>query len=248
MLRARHLSLSVHKTKLLHGAAVLREFEDERKDAITYLLKVEDPTARRELRALFNDAVAHEPVNARDVRYAVVRLADLGDPHAVPWILEHFVEVPYLASHLVDYLSVYVGDMPEIEERTRRYLRSSSENIYPWSELHLVRMFSKAESISDETQACMWEILKDQNKQRLVRDHAARCVGRHARPGDTALLKDLFAASSDHRLKRALLVGVTEARRAAGPDKAWLGSVAKTTPTLAHTCRYLRSQRTLPAP
>lgn len=248
VLRFRRLNLSVHKTKLLHGEAALEELEDARKDAIVYGLKIKDPSAPEELRKLFDDAVSEEPVKARDVRFSVVRLADLGDDHAVPWILDHFSEVPYLASHLVEYLGKYVTERPEIEERVRGYLSNPDENIYPWAEMQLLRMVARAQQISDESFAASWRILRDAGKHTLVREHAARCVGRHARSGYASLLKDMFNSSSDLRLKRALLVACTEARGKAGPDRSWLGTVAASTPELAQTAKYLRSVTSLPPP
>jgi hypothetical protein len=245
ILRNRHLNLSFHKTRILQGAEILDEFEDSHKAAIQYGLDVGDVRTPNQLTALFDRAVTSKPVDARDVRFAIPRLAKLDDSHAVRWILDHLPEVPYLASHLVEYLGVFMDRMPDIEQRVRSYLDEPRENIYPYSELHIIRMLSQAKSLAKETNDSVWRILKDQNKDRFVREHAARCIGRHAAIGDPALLKAYFKTSAELRLRRALLVAIAESGSA---DSAWLGSVEKDDPALASTCQYLRSARKLPEP
>jgi len=248
-LRGRHLNLSVHKTKMLEGSAILEEFEDTRKDAIQYGLKIQAPGAPEELRKLFDDAVAEVPPVARDVKFAIYRLAQLEDDHAVPWILEHLSEVPYLASQLVDYLSVHIPSHPEIEERIRSYLLNDDENLYPWVEMQLLRMLAKAPQLSDDTYNCVWSILEDDRKESLVRQYAARALGRHIRPGDIASLRDAFTSHSGFWLRRALLAAIADAeQQSGGIDKAWFGAVASADPELEATARYLRSVTKLPNP
>jgi len=245
ILRNRHLNLSFHKTRILAGTEILDEFEDSKKAAIDYGFDIGDTGTAAELTELFDRAVSKNPVDSRDVRFAIPRLAKLENPHAVPWILDHLPEVPYLASHLVEYLDVHMERMPEIEERVRSYLDDPKENIYPYSELHVIRMLARAKTLSDETRNSIWRILMDQNKDRFVREHAARCVGRHAALGDTALLKAYFRTTPSVSLRRALLVAIVES----GPaDAAWLGNVANDDPALAATCQYLRTARHLPSP
>jgi hypothetical protein len=245
ILRNRHLNLSFHKTRILQGAEIVDEFEDSQKAAIEYGLGVGDVGTPKDLTDLFDKAVASKPVDARDVRFVIPRLAKLDNAHAVHWILDHLPEVPYLASHLVEYLGVYMDRTPEIEERVRAYLDDAGENIYPYSELHIIRMLSRAKSIAKDTSNSIWRILKDQNKDRFVREHAARCIGRHAAIGDPALLKAYFNTSADHSLRRALLVAITESRAA---DAAWIGTVERDDPVLSSTCKYLRSAGRLPDP
>ena len=248
-LRGRHLNLSVHKTKMVEGPAILDEFEDLRKDAIQYGLRISTPGVKDDLRRLFDDAVAQSPPATRDIRFAIYRLAQLEDPHAVPWILEHLSEIPYLAEQLVDYLSVLVPTNAAIEERVRSYLSNENENLYPWVEMQLLRMLARAPKISDETYTCGWKILEDERKENLARQYAARCLGRHIRPGDVASLKDAFTAQGDFWLRRALLVAIADAEAQAGAvDKAWFGTVAATDTELEATAKFLRSATTLPEP
>jgi hypothetical protein len=247
ILRNRHLNVSVHKTKMLQGPEILDEFEDTRKDAIQYGIEIGSPDAPAELRSLFDEATLSDSVKARDIRFAVYRLAKLEDDHAVSWILDHLPDVPYLAALLVDYLSLHMPEHPEIEERTRSYLLNVDENLYPWVEFNLVRMLAHAEAVSDSTLNAVWKILRDANKDPLVRQHAARCVGRHARPGEIALMRQLFNTVADEQLERALLVAMTEATKGK-PDKAYLGAQGASHPELQHTCAFLKAGAKLPDP
>lgn len=247
-LRERHLNLSVHKTKLLHGVDVLREFEDSEKDAISYGLAIGSVQAASDLHDLFDRAIAANPFNARDIRFSVVRLARLGDGYAVPWILDHLAEVPYLASHLVTYLSVLMESDPAIEPRVLDYLQNEEENIYPWTELHLIRLLSRASAVEESTHAGIWQVLKDERKHDVVRQHAARFIGRHARHGDQALLKNLAIYTAEVPLKRALVVAATESRGSDGPDQSWLRHLATSNAELAPTCDYLATVTRLPLP
>jgi hypothetical protein len=138
--------------------------------------------------------------------------------------------------------------MPQIEERVEHYLRDANENIYPWVELHLLRMLALAPRITDDTHASVWRILSDKNKDLLVREHAARCIGRHSRPGDSALLRALVTGSIEMPLRRAILVAYTEATGRSHPDKGLLGAVARDHPELASTCDFLRSPAVIPGP
>jgi hypothetical protein len=246
ILRGRHLNFSVHKTKLLEGDEMIADFEDSVKDAIQYGINAKCNTVTDNLHELFDQAAANRPVNSRDVRFAVVRLADRNDSYAVEWILGHLSEVPYLASHLVDYLSKYFDVMPEIEAKLVAFLEDPMENNYPHTELHLVRLMSTAKSIDDATYLTIWRILNDAGRPLYIREHAARCVGRHARPGDLALIKSAFVGETDNSLRRALLVAATEA--AGTPDRSWLSSVGTSEPYLKPACDFLASRASLPPP
>lgn len=245
IMRGRHLNISVRKTKLLSGEEILDEFEDSEKDAIQYGLILGDPGVPNAVRALFDRAVSEDPVNARDLRFAVHRLQKLDDPHAAPWVLDHLPEVPYLAPILVDYLSHHQGAIPAIEERVAAYLADEEQNIYPYVEMQLVRMLAKSASIEGTTRDTLWAIVRDQNKARYVREHAIRSVGRHAAAGDVALLRTMFTESTDTPVRRALIVAITEA---AGVDKGWLTAMGRSDGNLITTCEFLRKGAHLPAP
>ena len=72
----------------------------------------------------------------------------------------------------------------EIEVRVTEFLTDPTANLYPFMELHLVRMLARAEHVSARTHSLLWGTLRDRNKETYVREHAARAVGRHPRSGD----------------------------------------------------------------
>jgi hypothetical protein len=255
VLRGRHLNLSLHKTKLLQGPEILHEFEDTRKDAITYsfalanedhpLLDQLRPSTVDDLRRLFDEAVSSDSIDVRDVKFTVYRLSLLGDSHAVKWILDHLPEVPYLASHLVQYLSQWMEAGSEIEGRLCTYLRNPSENLYPHSELHVVRLFSRSASISADTHSLVWSILRDRNKASYVRQQCARCIGVHSRPGDGPLLSTLLNETNDVDLARAIVVAMWETGYM---DKPSLRILQKAKPELGACCQLLISGAKIPPP
>ncbi len=247
VMRSRHLNVAVSKTRIFEGDEVLRHLEDTRKDAIAYGIKSDGIAAvLPQLRNLFDSAVSEDPINARDVRFSVYRLSKARDTHAIPWILDNLVRVPFLAPLLARYLSAHLAEYPGIEGRTREFLTDETKNLYPWVELHLIRMFARAPVLEEPTITLMWEMLRDSNRELFVREQAARSIGRHARTGDAALLRTEFASATDHALRRALLVAITEADGT--PDKSFLSTVHSGDPDLRSTAAFLRSGAVIPDP
>jgi hypothetical protein len=174
-------------------------FEDMEKDALQYGINIKEPGVSEKLQGFFDRAVGDDEVNERDVRFAVYRFEKLGDPHAVRWIMKNLVDVPYLASLLVRYLSTHLSNTDlGIETGVRDYLNDPTQNLSPVVELHLIRMLANAPKLEDATMELAWRTLRDQNKHPSVRQFAARCIGRHARHGDGAVLQATFQAAVDN--------------------------------------------------
>jgi hypothetical protein len=247
VVRSLHINLSTAKTQILAGDDVLSHFEDIRKDALQYGIDSGDPFVGDTLRQFFDAAVSGGQVVERDVRFSVYRLELRGDPHAVPWVLANLDDVPYLASILVRYLSTHMANQSlGIEPAVRSYLTDSRRNLSPIVELHLIRMFANAAAIEEATYDLVWATLRDQNKLPQVRQFAARCIGRHSRPGDSAVMRATFQASVDNpELRRALLVALHECGVG---TTAFLRDVERADESLAYTARYLRSGGRLPPP
>jgi hypothetical protein len=247
VVRSLHINLSSAKTKILSGDDVEEHFEDVRKDALQYGFDAGDPRIGEELQKFFDGAVSGDEVVERDVRFSVHRLQQLNDPHAVPWILANLDDVPYLASILVRYLSSQMANPAlGIEPAIRSYLHDPKRNLSPIVEMQLIRMFANATDIDDETYDLVWKTLRDQNKLSSVRQFAARCIARHVRPGDPALIRATFQASVDNpELRRALLIGLYECGVGQG---AFLQDVERSDESLRSTVRYLRGSPRLPRP
>jgi hypothetical protein len=256
VLRHRHLNVSPSKTRLFEGPEIAADLEDLEKDGVEYVMgsakargiPLTDPQRsllRRQLRTMFDGAVADRPVDARSVRFSIYRMAELEDDYAVNWLLEHLPEVPYLGDNLVAYLQTFIAAQPPIEDAIRSYLSDETLNIYAFAELHLVRLLATKPILRPGTKTLIWRILRDQNKDTLVRQHAARCVGRHADPGDAQLLKGELSSCGEDTMRRALLVGI---REACGADSAWFSATAEVYPSLRHTCHYLGQTLVLSRP
>lgn len=237
VLRQRRLNLASQKTKIVEDDDIIEEFEDMRKRSIEYNLEIDEPAALVELRDLFDQAVSGD-ITSRDVRYAVYRLQKHGDNHAIPWVLNNLVRVPYLASILRGYLGSHWTTEADVQSTVADYLLDREKNIYPILEMHLLRLLAGVAEIDGACRKAVWDILRDQNKREFVREWAAIAAGVHAEAGDAALLRGEFAMTGHYWLRRALLVALS----LAGPsDKAWLNTVEAASPELRPTCEYLRS-------
>jgi hypothetical protein len=248
VVRGRRLNLSSAKTKILEGEEVRQHFEDARKDALQYRVRIEDDTVVGDLRALFDEAVTGK-VNERDLKFSLYRLGKFEDAYAVPWVLDHLAEVPYLSELLVRYLSLHSASHPEIEERVCDFLRDETRNLSAYVEMQFIRMFANFEAVGDDTYRLLWDVLLNPAKNTRSRQFAARAIGRHLPAKDTAdvpVLEGLLRQHLDDRpLRRALLIALHEA---GGLDKQTLGAVAKGSPELRGLCEYLKAGPTLPPP
>jgi hypothetical protein len=93
-------------------------------------------------------------------------------------------------------------------------------------------------------EAC-WSIVQDQSEG-IVREFAARYVGRFGELGDGARLRELFERESNQEFKRALLIALYESGTC--PDSL-LRSLSNGGNRLGITARYLRSSpQTIPCP
>jgi Fe-S-cluster formation regulator IscX/YfhJ len=245
LLRTRHLNVAVHKTRIVTSSELESELRDWRKDAILYGMDAGSSDAAEDLRDLFDEAVDPARLNERDIRFSVYRLQQLGDDHAVPWILRNLHEAPFLAELLVPYLAELYHVRVDIESAIVDFLGDEARNIYPHLEQQVMRMLSQARSIGDEAYQAAWSVLVDEQKPHYVRAFASRCVARHMRAGDEASLLEKFGAASTFELRRALLIALHEARSA---PKSLLKSTAVSDPQLRGVCDYLIGTRSLPRP
>jgi hypothetical protein len=110
--------------------------------------------------------------------------------------------------------------------------------------LHLIRVLSRRPRISNDTWKCMRAVLRDPSRAQVVREQAARCVGRHARSDDVSFLESVFLSTVEHDLMRALLAGMREA----GVNRSYFAQISRSHPALAGTCAYLQTPEALPVP
>jgi len=213
IMRGRHLSVSGTKTKILSGSAILAEFEDAEKDAISYGINTGYEGTHHQLVDLFEAAIAKDPPNYRDIKFALSRFPIFLEDRAVDWILENYRKYPQLAAFTSSYLSSFMFLRPEVEGRLLDFISTGHLGVDPFTEMHAVRALLRNSVTEPRGNAVMWALLLDKNKQGYVRELAARYVGRNARPGDAARLEQEFKAERNIGVKRALLVARFEALR-----------------------------------
>lgn len=237
--RSRRLCLSAIKTRILPAHEVGALFDDMDKNAIRYGIDIKSPLAPDELRKYFDATISREPPNDTDLRFSLNQLRHTYDDHAVSWVLEHMTELPQVAQTAILYLNRFHRRRPEIDVELSAMLADKRFDLYPSVERQVINYLVLG-SVNEHkaTDAC-WAILEDRNK-RIVREFAARYIGKTSGPGDGALLRELFERESDDNVKRALLIAYYESGAC---PRSLLTSLAQRTAGLGITARYL-----LPAP
>ncbi|MGW7484405.1 reverse transcriptase domain-containing protein [Nonomuraea muscovyensis] len=246
IMRGRRLSLAGTKTRIIPPERVSAELDDGDKDAIRYGLEVGLPSAYGELRELFNAATAQDPPIIRDLRFALNQLIRLDDDYALPWIAENFPTYPHIAPDAIRYLERFhsesrsdVGDLLGDLLTSRKFIN------YPYAEHYIFCFLLRSEIYRKSAYEAAWRILSNRNEEGFLRESAVRYVGRYARPGDTALLKQEFRREQSVAVRRVLLVALHESKHI---DNDWLDASAEALPELAWTCEYLKTNPKVPYP
>lgn len=243
--RGRHLCLAASKTKIIPADMVGDEFEDTSKDAVRYNIDIASSHAQDELHAYFDEVIAAKPLSVRDLRFALNQLRRIEDDRAVCWLLSNMESLPHVAREAIRYLKVFRERRQEIDSALGELLYTGCFASYPSVERRMIN-YLVLENVHDPqaVEAC-WKITLNQNKG-IVREFAARYVGRFGELGETAQLKDLFEREANETIKRALLIGLYES---GGCPGSLLTSMSKSNAHLGIAARYLQnSPVSLPCP
>jgi len=178
-LRRRRLVLSSGKTELITGA-----------ELATRLV----PRARG-AREMFDAAREAPSQRARELRYALARLARGDDPHAAEWAVDHVVEMPQFAASIQAYLRPLLPDRPELAARVLETLLACGPDVHPFTVLHLLRTLDAARPAGAALVPHAWRRTHD-DQPFYVRQQAVRSIGRHGAADDAAELKT-FADDPD---------------------------------------------------
>jgi hypothetical protein len=243
--RSRHLSLSASKTKIVPAHRVAVEFEDTSKDAIRYNIDIASPMAQDELEAYFDKTVANDPLSVRDLRFALNQLRRVEDDYAVSWLLRNLANLPQITREAIRYLRSFHLRRAEIDMHLSRMLADKCFDLYPSVERQIINYFM-FELVQERNaiDAC-WRIVQDQNKG-IVREFAARYIGRFCGYGDGARLRELFERESNEEVRRALLIAFYESGEC---PKSLVTSLSLSNNRLGVAARYLQlAPQSIPCP
>ncbi|HEY7143558.1 MAG TPA: RNA-directed DNA polymerase [Streptosporangiaceae bacterium] len=207
--RSRHLCLAASKTEIIPADKVAAEFEDTSKDAVRYNIDIASPLAQDELHAYFDVTVGNSPISLRDLRFALNQLKRISDDYAVTWLLSQIDRFPNVARDAILYLSVFSSRRPEIDTELTSMLADRSFEFYPSVERQIMNYLVLKSVYAQKAVDACWEILEDTNKG-IVRDFAARYLGKFCDRGDGSRLRELFEREGSEEVRRALLIAYFE--------------------------------------
>jgi hypothetical protein len=234
--RSRHLCLSASKTKIVPAWKVSEEFADTSKDAIRYNIDIALPSSGSDLKSYFQEVISTEPLSVRDLRFALNQLRRIEDDEAVSWLLDNMSELPHVAREAIQYLKAFREQRLEIDGELAATLANGDFDLYPSVERRIIN-YLVFEGIEDTrvTEVC-WSIVQDSGRE-IVRDFAARYLGRFSSPGDGARLRELFERESSAKVKRALLIAYYDTGEC---PRRLLTSLSNGNTFLGITARFLR--------
>ncbi|MEU5879458.1 RNA-directed DNA polymerase [Spirillospora sp. NPDC047279] len=236
ILRYRHLTLSGAKTTIYRSREIGDVFEDDEKDAIGYGVRNLDVGSIEDLHALFDRTTGRYPINGRDLRYCLTKLAAVYDDYAAAWLLANLGDLPHIARESLIYLGNLPWLSPYITKAVVDLLVNSKLVMYPYAEQHLLIYMINHEAFSKDGLKAAWELLLDKNKAGFVREFAARYIGVASQPGSALRLKQEFQLEKDQGVRRALLIACYESGQC---TERWLNEVWKSVPDLRLTAKYL---------
>lgn len=232
--RSRHLTLSSAKTKIIPASEVPAEFEDTTKDAIRYGIDIESHDSADNLRRYFDRAAME--FNLRDLRFSLNQLTRLGDDWAVDWLLAQLPALPHLADDAVNYLRKFRSVRSDIDEEIAAMLANGDFSLYPPVERRVIQYLVLSNAAKQKALDACWGIVSDSNKSSIVREFAARYVGKFCDTGDGAQLREFYERENSERVRRAMLVACYEA---GDYPRRFLNDISRSNTALGRTARYL---------
>lgn len=232
--RSRHLTLSSAKTKIIPASEVPEDLENSSKDAIRYGIDIASEDSAENLHEYFDRAAAE--FNVRDVRFSLNQLIRLRDDWAVAWLLKQLPDLPHLADDAVNYLREFRSARPDIDEELAAMLANGNFSPYPPVERRVIQYLVVSDVAKQKALDACWDIVSDSNKSSIVREFAARYVGKYCKTGDGAQLRELYERESIERVRRAILIACYEA---GDYPQRFLHDIGRSGTTLGRTARYL---------
>ncbi|WP_176956327.1 MULTISPECIES: RNA-directed DNA polymerase [unclassified Streptomyces] len=243
ILRSRRLSSSGSKTRIWEPKQARDFLDDTYKTALAYNINISAPGSREDLRRYFREIVDQEPLDMRDLKFALNRFRQIRDDYAVQWCLENLRFVANLAREIFNYFeSLYRGHQ-NIAKHLCAFMEQGESRSYPYLEQRILRYFIKTGTRDEVMLERAWGILQDRNRVRFPREFAARYIGNHASLSESQLLLHRFEEEPESDMRRALLVALYDADYC---SPRLLRKVQGAFPDLNWICAYLLDSPQLP--
>ncbi|MFI6979899.1 reverse transcriptase domain-containing protein [Embleya sp. NPDC050154] len=243
--RTRRLSLSAPKTQILENTEALSYYDDSEKNAINYGIYSRDRRPTPDLHRYFDTVIGSERPSARDLKFALNRLAMTKDDYGIHWVQRNLKSFAHCAKECFGYLSNFPAHQSTTSKVVANLLAEHSLRDYPHLQQRLLRYVLKENVIDFQILEASWEILKDRNCQTFPREFAARYIGRFGDYVNGPLLKAAYETEEDTRIKRALMIAMYESGY---QSSRLILAAGNTSPNLRHVSRYLLSSPSIPLP
>ncbi|MFD8375264.1 RNA-directed DNA polymerase [Streptomyces sp. NPDC059688] len=243
ILRSRRLSAAGSKTRIWEPKQAREFLDDTYKTALAYSIDIASPGSKEELRHYFQEIIAQEPLDMRDLKFALNRFRQIRDDYALQWCLENLRFVANLAREIFNYFESLRGWSQRISKSLCEFMEQGESRSYPYLEQRILRYFIKTGIRDDVMLERAWDILQDRNRVKFPREFAARYIGNHARLSESQLLLHGFEEEPDGDMRRALLVALYDANYC---SPRLLRKVQGAFPELRWICAYLLGSPQLP--
>lgn len=155
---------------------------------------------------ILREATAQPHVRESDVKFCLSVLFghDIGEVKDAAVSLLH--GYPHLTSYIINYLAS-AGFDEEIGNALMEFLLSS-DNIYDWQEMWVLRYFFTAPNIPQQLRQVLRSIATDRNKNKASRCIAIHLLGEFGELQDWDTLKHLFQSEESSWVRTYLVLGV----------------------------------------
>ncbi|MEU6825104.1 RNA-directed DNA polymerase [Streptomyces atriruber] len=243
ILRARRLSMSAQKTKILDPEDAFRRIHDVRKASLSAACDIGIPGTYLDVRQYFDEIIKEESADTRSLRFVINRMGKLGDDYAVSWCLDHLPFIAHVAKEVFTYLRIFTSRVEEIQRKLVEFMRSGASESYPYLEQRILRYFLTMGLSDARLKESAWIILEDRNREDFPREFASRYLGRSASVSEAQLLRHKFEEEPSVTMRRALLMSLYESKNL---SSRYLRDVEEYFPQLKWVCRFLQDEPLIP--
>lgn len=245
LLRSRRLTMSSEKTQIYDHAESVQLLENSEKNAIQYRIRTRGKAAAKDVIAYFERTVGTERPTPRDLKFALYRLRQFEDQHAVGWCLDNVEHFPHLANEIFDYLYTFHELDEHISKILVNIVRKSTRIVNPALDRQILRYFLARDISNTTLKDLSWSMVDESGKSSIQREFASRYVGRNSKSGDGQRLIHRFESENDDSVRRALLIGSYEARYC---PATLLNHLTRDKTDLRWTALYLSGSPRVPLP